>query len=287
MHWTFPGAAMTRPRAEYLRAWPRPGDAEAAAHIGKLYEYGDLECPDPVATSARWYKRAAEGGSFRGALLYALELEYREDGDPEGAKPWYEVARAGIERQAAAGDAGSQYLLSKIYMLGWGVPEDEERGVTLLERAAQAGDLEAKQDLGHWYWNLPDRSEAQRAMAVQLWREAAEGGMIGVQYYLGASYATEADMPIDFEESVRFYRMAVENGHIEALYNLGTMYLNGEGVAKDEAYGIALIVCAAEQGEDLAQSFLKDIYHFGAYVPMDEAEAAYWNKRSGAEAEDS
>jgi TPR repeat protein len=198
-----------------------------------------------------------------------------------------EAARKGLEQAAAAGDGASQYLLSKMYMYGWGVTEDKPRGVNLMEQASLKGDLEAKFYLGHWYWDLPDRTEDQKTTAIRLWREAAEGGFMSAQYMLGAPYASEPDMPIDYEASVRFYRMAVENGNLEALYNLGTMYLNGEGVTKDRAYGIALIVCAAEQGEDLAQWFLKDIYHFGTYVPMDEAEATHWTKRSEAEAEDS
>jgi TPR repeat protein len=263
------------------------GDAEAAVHLGELYTIGYLDCDEPQKIAIRWFEQAARGGNPRGALRYALELDDPEEGDPEAAKPWYDAARKGLERAAAAGDGASQYLLSKMYMYGWGVPEDKPRGVNLMEQASLKGDLEAKFYLGHWYWDLPDRTEEQKTNAIRLWREAAEGGLMSAQYMLGALYASEPDMPIDYEASVRFYRMAVENGNLEALYNLGTMYLNGEGVTKDRAYGIALIVCAAEQGEDLAQSFLKDIYHFGTYVPMDEAEATYWTKRSEAEAEDS
>ena len=258
------------------------GDAEAAAHLGKLYEYGYLECRDPAETVIRWYKRAAEAGSFRGALFYALEMDYREDGDPKGAKRWYEIARTGLEGEAAAGDAGSRYLLSKIYMLGWGVPEDGKRGVALLEQAAKAGDLEAKQDLGHWYWNLADRSEEQRSAAVRLWREAAEGGLMSAQYNLGAYYASKPDMPIDYQESMHFYRMAVENGHEEALYNIGTMYQDAEGVAKDEAHGHALILHAGEQGEYLAQYYLMQAYEEGYHVPVDKDEAAYWKQKCEA-----
>lgn len=260
------------------------GNAEAAAHLGELVStYGYPGCDEPQKMAFRWFKQAAEGGSARGALRYACELDDPDEGDPEVAKTWYEAARKTLEHGAKSGDAASQYLLSKIYMLGWGVPEDEDRGVKLLEQAAQAGHLEAKEHLGHWYWNLPERTEAQRAAAVRLWREAAEGGLMSAQYMLGALYASEPDMPINYEAAVRYYRMAVENGNLEALYNLGTMYLNGEGVVRDEASGIALIVCAAEQGDDLAQSFLKDIYHFGTYVPVDEAEAAYWKEKHDAE----
>ncbi len=175
------------------------GDAEAAAHLGNHFEYGYIECPDPAAPAKQWYKQAAEAGSFFGALFYALELDDPEQGDPGAAKPWYDAARNGLEQAAAAGDGASQHLLSNMYMLGWGVPEDRERGITLLEQAAEAGDLEAKYDLGHWYWEVPDRTEEQRTAAIRLWREAAKGGMIGAQYHLGACYATEADMPIDYQ----------------------------------------------------------------------------------------
>ncbi|MDH3920194.1 MAG: sel1 repeat family protein [Rhodospirillales bacterium] len=252
------------------------GDAEAAAHLGELFEHGSLECPE---TAARWYKLAAEGGSPRGAMRHALELDDPQEGDSEAAKPWYEAARKGLEQEAAAGHAASQYLLSKIYTLGWGGPADKERGVTLLEQAAQGGDLEAKFYLGYWYWGLPDRTEAQRATAIRLWREAAEGGLMSAQYNLGVNYATDPDMPIDFKESMRFYRMAADNGMLEALYNIGTMYQDAEGVEKDEA----LILHAGEQGEYLAQYYLMQAYEEGYHgLPVDKDEAAYWRQKCEA-----
>ncbi len=39
------------------------GDADAAAHLGKLYDHGYLKCRDPAETVIRWYKRTVEGGS--------------------------------------------------------------------------------------------------------------------------------------------------------------------------------------------------------------------------------
>lgn len=108
--------------------------------------------------------------------------------------------------------------------------------------------------------------------------------MIAAQYHLGAYYATEAEMPIDYQESLRYYRMAADNGSLEALYNLGTMYQDAEGVVKDEAHGNALILHAAEQGQSLAQRFLMQAYEYGYHgIPIDKDEAAYWRHKHEAE----
>ncbi len=105
---------------------------------------------------------------------------------------------------------------------------------------------------------------------------------------MGAHYASEPDMPIDYGESMRYYRMAAEAGHMEALYNIGTMYLDGEGVSVDYQRGWALIHEAASQGDMGAQFELMRGYADGHNdLPIDEAEAAYWREKYAAQVPDS
>lgn len=257
------------------------GNAEAAAYLGNSINWrGDPEIDGVPADAAYWYKKAAKGGSFRGALFYALELDDPEDGDLAEATRWYEIARPELEREAEAGNAASLLLLSNMHALGWGVPENEVKGVALLEKAASLGDLEAMFRLAGHYWHLPDRTEKQRLEAIRLWRHAADHGVIDAQYELGVYYATDADMPIDAAESMRYYAMAAENGSLEALYNMGAMHLYGEGTRKDEARGAALIVGTAEWGEQSAQLHLSRAYTRGLHgFPVDPEQAAYWQHR--------
>ena len=77
------------------------GDAEAAARLGELYEYGYLNLKDPRPLSRHWYRLAAEGGSLRGAFQHAGELDDPDNGTSEESKRWYEVARKGLEAKAA------------------------------------------------------------------------------------------------------------------------------------------------------------------------------------------
>lgn len=256
------------------------GNAEAAAYLGNSINWrGDPEIAGVPADAAYWYKRAAKGGSFRGALFYALELDDPEDGDIAEAARWYEIARPELEREAEEGNAASLLLLSNMHALGWGVPEDETKGVTLLEKAASLGDLEAMFRLAGHYWHLPDRTEKQRLEAIRLWRHAADHGVIDAQYELGVYYATDVDMPIDAAESLRYYAMAAENGNMEALYNMGAMHLDGEGTPKDEARGTAMIIQAAKLGDIGAMFCLMDGYTHGYHgLPVDPEEAAYWQR---------
>lgn len=276
----------TAAAARILRRLAKKGGADADAHLGWLLEIGE-DLDEPPETPEELYEVSARGGSPYGALRHALELDAPDSDAPPEAAHWYEVAREGLERQAAEGDAESLYQLWQIYSLGWGVPEDDIRATAYLERAAESGHLEAISTLGRWHWDLPERTNAQRRRAVELWRRAADGGRRDTQYGLGVAYATDEDMPINLEESVRYYRMAAENGDTEALYNLGTMYLDGEGVPKDEARGTALIVRAARLGNLLAQFYLTRAYAQGyPGVVVDEEEAAYWKRQSDAQVPD-
>lgn len=266
--------------ARILLRLAEAGDAEAAADLGRLYDRGEGVEGDAAA----WYAKAAKAGSARSALFHAMELDVGDDRDPAASARWLTVAREGLESAAAAGNAGAASVLSDLYRYGVGVPEDEATGIGILRRAAAGGDLEAMFDLGHWLWDRSERREDERREAIRLWRAAAEGGLIAAQYHLGATYATDHDMHIDYTESLRFYRMAADNGSVEALYNIGTMYLDGEGVVVDEAYGHALIVEAAERGDIGAMHYLAAAYRHGYHgLPVDTAEADYWQRRCDEE----
>lgn len=270
--------------ARILSRMADAGNAEAAAHLGWLIEvYGSFDATD--VSASEWYEKAATGGSPLGAIRHAMELLHNEDPEPEEAARWLERGLSGLENDAKSGDAESQFQLAYIYGNGLGVPKDAKREFALLEQAVANGHLDACTSLASLYWDQPGRTDEEKDKAIELWRRAAEVGRRNTQYHLGVAFATNADMPIDLEQSIRYYRMAAENGDCEALYNLGTMYANGEGVTRDEAQGIALIVRAAEMGQILAQSYLSNTYAHGFHgCPVDEDEAAYWKARYDAAA---
>lgn len=260
------------------------GDAQAAAYLGEWINYwGDPKLPGVSGDAAYWYGKSAAGGSARGAMLYAAELDNEELGDPDKAARWYEIAWPALKREAKSGSADACRLLASAHYAGWGVPEDEAKSIEMLKRAAELGHLGAMFDLGLHLWDVPDRTEEQRQEAIRLWRHAADHGGIGA-YHLGVQYAIDEDMPIDYAESLRYYGIAAENGNTEALYNIGVMHQIGEGTTKDVARGAAIIVRAAESGDSGAMFCLIRGYNYGYFgFPVDPEEAAHWQRRYDAD----
>jgi TPR repeat protein len=254
----------------------KAGNADAAAHLGWLTDRG-LGIFLSDKSPSGWYETAAKGGSAFGALQHAREIAPEHYNRCEESAEWYAKGISGLTDLAEKGDAESQFQLWAVYDNGLGVTEDRKLAVKFLRSAAGNNHPDACFHLGFWYWELPERTEAQRRRAITFWRRAAKLGSANAQYFLGAYYATDPDMPINAKESARYYTMAALNGDTEALYNLGVMHLVGEGVEVDEARGNSLILEAGRRGNYLAYCYLVQAYELGAHgLPVDLEEAAYW-----------
>ncbi|MFL1463622.1 tetratricopeptide repeat protein [Roseococcus sp. DSY-14] len=92
----------------WYRAAAAQGHAKALNMLGRFAEEGWATPRDPAA-ARDLYRRAAEGGDFRGACNHAQAL--REQGDRAGAAHWFARAAAtgtlGFRRALAAGLAGA------------------------------------------------------------------------------------------------------------------------------------------------------------------------------------
>lgn len=139
--------------------------------------------------------------------------------------------------------------LGAAYLAGRGVPQDYTQAAYWYERAANAGDPLAQNEIGYLY----------------------QAG-IGV--------------PRDSARAVQWYQRAADGGYLEAKVNLGTAYLWGIGVRKDPQLGYELIHQAAIRNSGLADAYLGEMYYFGLGVPVDREAARGWYER-GARAKDS
>jgi len=135
------------------------------------------------------------------------------------------------------------------YLAGRGVPQDYAKSAYWYERAANAGDPLAQNEIGYFY----------------------QAG-IGVAR--------------DPARAVQWYQRAADGGFLEAKVNLGLAYLWGVGVKKDAQLAYDLIHLAAVRNCGIADAYLGEMYYFGLGVPVDHELARAWYER-GAHANDS
>ena len=80
---------------------------------------------------------------------------------------------------------------------------------------------------------IPTRAEQEEAEAFELYRIAAEQGVVGAQCRLGVMYAEGRGVTQDDTESARWFMLAAEQGDAEAQAGLGLAYAAGRGVSQD------------------------------------------------------
>lgn len=118
--------------------------ASAAGWLGAIYRNG-MGLKADGALALQWFTRGAELGSGASAQNIA-EMYY--DGkllrkDQDQVELWYGRAASLYEAETAAGDNLAAYRLARIYNSGVGIPQDREKAITYLEKAAAAGVTEA------------------------------------------------------------------------------------------------------------------------------------------------
>jgi TPR repeat protein len=104
---------------------------------------------------------------------------------------------------AEEGDAGAQWVVGAMFLLGQGVPQDVAEAAQWYERSANQGDADAQHLLGQ----LRDPGGPFRGY-----------GEVVTQ---------------DYDEAAKWYRRAADQGNARAQYDLGVLYMRGTGVPRD------------------------------------------------------
>jgi uncharacterized protein len=197
-----------------------------------------------------------------------------------------------LAREAAAGNAQSQYQLGRMYAAGYGVtenvtearrlfvaaanqghiegsayagqfllrgtggPVDSVRSLTFLERAASAGNIGAKTVLGeHLIVNAIDTGTfTNTARAIRYLEEAGDAGNATAQDILGSVYARgDAGVPKNGAKAEKYLRMGVEQGNPESMDTLGTLLIFGSlSIPQNQTEGWELVSRSAQAGNGRA-----------------------------------
>lgn len=227
----------------YQAAWDEGSLPTAYAHMGELYERGELGEKD--------MDKAME---IYGDLFYLSGEEVEEDALPVRDAQLKYLCRT--EPEALEGEmlliAAENEYLSDNYAMACKLWEQAERKGAFLDAGAEAIRRESLAQI-----------EARQGRAVC---ETAED-------YI--DYALEMDEAGAHEAAFLYFQRAAELGSARGLNAMATAYLNGRGVEQDTEKGRALLLQAAKAGSDRAWSNLGFYYRGGKFgFPQDQAKAA-------------
>jgi S1-C subfamily serine protease len=154
-----------------------------------------------------------------------------------------------LRKQAAQGDAHSQYVLGYCYRFGNGdgIPQNHAAAVEWLRKAAEQGIASAQYYLGeHLYHG--EGVDKNYTEAVKWYREAAKKKdppasepstfpREQAAYMLGLCYENGNGVPKDLAEAFRLYESAYKayDPNPDVAYALGKFYAHGWGVPKNNS----------------------------------------------------
>lgn len=122
--------------------------------------------------------------------------------------------------------------------------------------------------------------EAQEERYISLIQRAAQAGDARAQFRLGQMYEPDSDLEADPAASAYWFEMSALQGYAYAQWVHGLNLWTGHGRPRDEALGLDFINRAAEGRFEGAIQFLADAYSAGSQgYPKDEAQAELWRQR--------
>jgi uncharacterized protein len=229
-----------------------------------------------------------------------------------------QVLGNGLWQAAANGHVKAQSWLGHFLIEGYETFEiDQERGVALLTKAAQAGDANAQLHLGYAY-QKGRGIKIDLEKAYQLFAQAALAGSknacehagyaaesgaglppsdtLAVKWYaLGASLGDAAcytrmarayihgkGIPADDRKAFLCADVAARSNHPEGMYTRGWLEASGKGVPMNVQNGLVWIIKAANAGMPKAMFAMGNAYRFGAGVERDVSLALKWFEKAAA-----
>jgi uncharacterized protein len=172
---------------------------------------------------------------------------------------------------------GDYYALCMNFSSGRGLRGFDPWEARCLKWAAERGEVFRQAQLGDWYADRQDHSEA-----VRWWHRAAQAGNAWAERSLGDSYFAGRGVEQDLQAAAYWYKRAAEQGVPIAWQHLALMYERGLGIEQDDFIALRWYRRAAEYGFLTAMLNLGDRYAEGRTVPQDYVQAHKWFNLAGS-----
>lgn len=221
------------------------GDPQAHTLAGRIYAEG-VGVPQNLALAARWYARAAELGDVEGAFAYGVMLA-----KGQGVQKDLEAAARMFEAAAARRHPLANYNLALLFLSGQGKPENPYRAFGHMLFAAEAGVAAAQYDLGNLYATGTGVDPPNAFEAAKWIGKAAAAGHTDAQVEYAVLLFRGHGVPPDQKHGAQLFRAAAEKGVVIAQTRLARCYANGAGVDKDLVQAAKWhLIAKAAGGED-------------------------------------
>ena len=180
--------------------------------------------------------------------------------------------------QAEGGDAAAQTLIAEIYERGLGISKDTKQAAIWYEIAANSGNREAQFAFGVKLMKGQD-VEQNVERGLELMQKAAEAGHPVANYNYANHIIDQRPTSAGYRQALPFYEKAAEYRLGDAYYSLSQIFLRGltDGIERPKI-GIDWLKRAARAGVDTAQVEFAMALLSGEIVEKDPSSAYEWFK---------
>ena len=233
---------------KWLQRAAEGGFAKAQFEMGEMFYFGSEETGCDFEEARKWYAMAAAqeadflSGMFSRLRVGAIDDLNKNNGVPE------KLTTSGIGlAKAKKGGARAQYIWGIRRLFGFGVEPNEADALKWLFAAAEAGDVNAQNALGEYFFEKALKGKDSREHAMAL----------------------------------KYFEMAAQKEHESARASLGLLLLKWGKPPGDKARGLRLLQQSAKAEEPMAFLFLASAYGEGMGVAKDEQKAFLWMLKVG------
>lgn len=185
------------------------------------------------------------------------------------AASWYLIA-------AKSGAPYSQYMLSILYQLGLGLPQDLSESVAWYKKASESKDSAIAKIRVAKKYLYPNSIIHDPKQSFVWMQSAALQGDYEAQYLLADMYLQGKGVEKSEMEAINWYGKAAEQNSAYAQYSLGVMFYNGQGTEQNLLEAKKWLEFAAWQGHSEAQHLLSRMYQQGFGVEKSLPQAYAW-----------
>ncbi len=246
---------------KYFQMAADAGNAGAMVAVGSRLLYGEESKRDEKRGLAI-LKKAIEAKEYSAYLALGTYQEQVKK-DPK-------AALAEFERGKDAGQIDCMIRAAEFHMTGTGTAKDMDRGIKILEKAAESGSAKAHLILAA---NILQQEKPNIISGYQHLLAAANGGDVTAQNELGLFYLSGKLGQEDVSASVSWFTRAAQAGLAASQNNLGALNERGTGVPQSYEKAAQLYALAAKQGHASATLALARFHAAGAATKQDKPRA--------------
>ena len=218
------------------------------------------------------YLKFAQKGDKDAQLKLAFMLEKGLGVNPDviNAQTWYAMS-------AEQGQPVAQYLLGRLYQLGWLDKQPDYELAKKWYSTAQTTYAPAAVALGFIYDTVDD--DYKNAL-VGYQQAVVAGDPVG-EFDAGLIYEKGKGQPVDFAKASKLYLLSSQQGHAQSMVQLAGLYFNGLNGDRNEEEAVTWYKKAAALGDRDALYHLGLLSETGVAVKLDYPEAVRYYQAAG------